>query len=354
MAAAFAGTRASGVVRTIDPVTRNPNVPIRIVGDWPSPVITGAMELDDASLFLAFQQVAGAEAVPLPGRIALDLRLLTGKNVVMRNPQARLDLAGELRATNTLQAPAIQGTLHVSRGAITLPTLRLRNVEGDIRVAFDRRGEEFGVLGAPPVTVDLTGYTSVRMQRPGALEAEDYELTVQVRGDPSAGGDADLRSTGGVAGLELGTRGGLSVTVRTDPPLPGGEIEALIRQQLGVEGFNGGGSNVVEALGGQLEQVFALGVSTALTGRLEETLQTKLGLDIFSIDLGIAQPLRIRIGKRLFGNFYGTVVQEFAGVQGQQQRFEAYYRLTPSFRVGYRREEPLGRDIFFFQGTHAF
>lgn len=354
MAAAFAGTRASGVLRTVDPTTRNPDAPIRIVGDWPSPVIQGAVELDNASLFLAFQQLPGGEAVTLPGKVGLDLRLLTGNNVLMRNPQARLNLNGELRATNTLQAPAILGTLRVSRGSITLPTLRLRNVEGDIRVAYDRRGEEIGLPGPAPVTVDLVGYTSVRMQRPGTLESEDYDVTVQVRGDPSAGGAADLRSIGSVSGLQLGTRSGLTVTVHTDPPLPGGQIEALIRQQLGTEGFNNSGSNVVEALGGQLEQVFALGVSTALTGRIEDTLQSKLGLDIFAIDVGIAQPLRVRIGKRLFGNFYGTVVQELAGVQGPQQRFEAYYRLTPSFRVGYRREEPIRRDIFFFQGTHAF
>src|ERR1041385_8637985 len=81
-----------------------------------------------------------------------------------------------------------------------------------------------------------------------------------------------------------------------------------------------------------------------------------LGLSIFSIDVGVSQPLRLRIGRRLFGPLFGTVTQEFGGPAAtQQRRVELYYRFSPQFRIGYRREEePLNRDVFFLSGTWSF
>jgi translocation-and-assembly-module (TAM) inner membrane subunit TamB-like protein len=353
----FRGTQLMGTLQTVVPDSPTRQEPLRLVGDWPSPMLKGGLLVDNASLVVALEPFTPGAIPPLPGDVRLDVRLLTGKNVWMRNPQVRLKLDGSLSATNTAEAPVVMGDVRLSRGTLTLPTLRLRNAEGLLRVAYDGRAQELGVIAPSPIYIDLTASTSMYLQRSAAVEAEDYEVFVQIRGAPGTAENArepGTRSVGISGGLEVGTPGGFTVTVRTDPPLRSGEIEALIRQQLGVEGFPGAGANVVEALGGQIEQALAVNVGGALTGRIENAVQSALGLDIFSIDVGITQPLRLRIGKRLFGRFYGTLTQQFSPEGSDQRRSELYYRLNSRFRIGYREEEPVGRRVFFFSGSASF
>ncbi|HEU4751707.1 MAG TPA: translocation/assembly module TamB domain-containing protein, partial [Armatimonadota bacterium] len=244
----FRGTQVRGTLQTVNPVETERSEPIRIAGDWPNPTISGGVLLDDASLVVAFESLAGHQAPELPFNPNLNLRLVAGKDVWLRNPQLRLRLAGSLQATNTLAEPVVAGDIQASRGAITLATLRLRDVGGLIRVAYDGRGRDLGVPGNPPVYVDLTGSTTIRLQRSAAVETDYYDATFSIKGSPGGGGTADIRPAGVGSGLAIGSGSGLTLTVRTDPPLPSQEIEALIRQQFGAEGFAGGGANVVEAL----------------------------------------------------------------------------------------------------------
>lgn len=354
LAAAFEGTRARGAVQTVDPADPTRKTPLRITGEWPRATIRGGVQFQDAVLFLAFQSLGQEGELPLPGNVGLDITLLTGRFLEVRNPSARLRLTGALRVENTLRAPVVRGDLRATAGTISLHAFRLRNIEGTVRVAIDRRGEELGLPTAPPITVSLTGGTSLRLARGPGGDLEDYEVTVEIRGAPAGGGVAGEISPDAASGLQLGG-GGLRISVRTDPPLPGGEIEALIRRQLGVEGFDSPGANVVETLGQQFEMVLARGVSTAVTGRLEESIQDRLGLDIFSIDFGVAQPLRVRVGERLFGKVYGVVSQEFGGGnRPDERRFELHFRISPSLRIGVRHEEPAGRQVIFFQGSRVF
>jgi hypothetical protein len=231
--------------------------------------------------------------------------------------------------------------------------LRLRNAEGQIRINSDARAQVAGVSPPPPIYVDLTASTSIRVQRSTAVEAEYYDTTFQIRGYPGGGGDASIRPGSVAGGLSVGAEGGLTLTVRTDPPLPSREIEALIRQQLGVEGFAVGGANSVEAVRSQLEQAFAVNLSAPFAGRIEDFLQETFKLSTISLDVGVTQPLRVRIGKQLFGPLFGTFSQEFGSVQNQWA-FEIYYRINPQLRIGYRQEEPFERKIIFFSGVKSF
>ena len=197
--------------------------------------------------------------------------------------------------------------------------------------------------------------TTLRIQRSAAVETENSDATFEIRGSPGAGGAAGIRTAGVETRLANGAEGGLTVTVRTDPPLPSGRIEALIRQQYVAEGFGTSGANVVEALRGQIEQAFAVNVASEFTGRVEAFVRSAHGLSIFSVDLGLSQPLRVRLGKRLFGPVFATVSQSFGGAETQvQRRYELYYRISPQLRVGYRQEDPLGRKVFFISGTASF
>ncbi len=352
---AFKGTQTRGVLQSVNRASVKQPAPIRITGDLQHPTITGAIRLDESSTLLAYDPIFSEPRESEPGGPTVDLQLVIGNNVWLRNPQARLKLGEGVRVTQTVGAPLVTGEIRVLEGTIPLPGLRLRNVEGVLRIAYDGRGRDAGAEGRTSLYVDLTATSTVRLQRTVALEAEDYELEFLIRGTPGTGGEGSVRPAGVSGGLLLGGDGGLTITVRTDPPLPAGEIEALIRQHFGVEGFGGGGSNVVEALRTQIEQAIAANVSSALTGRIEDALQSALGLSVFAIDVGVSQPLRIRLGRQLFGKLYGTVSQQFGSAEGDNPtRYEVYYRLTPRVRVGYRQEEPLGVRVFFFSGGISF
>jgi len=359
----FVGSQFSGTVTTVNPSAPEKSRPLTIRGEWPTPTVAGGARLDKANFVLAYENRGTAPETTLPLALRLNVRLIAGKEVWLRNPQLRLKIGGSVLASNTTQEPVISGELPVTEGAFLLSGLRLRNAEGIIRVAWDRRIHDLGVAPPPPVFVDIKASTSLRVHRTLSDEAEYYETTFEIRGAPGgAGGDSGIRQAGVASGLSIGSDSGLTLTIRTDPPLPSREIEALIRQQFGVEGFSGSGANVVEAIRGQIEQAFAVNVASALAGRIEDVLQSALGLNTLSLDLGITQPLRVRLGKQLFGPVYGTVTQEFGGVNSQRQ-FELYYRLNPRFhigrfnpqlRIGYRREDPSGRRTIFFSGTATF
>lgn len=350
---AFRGTQLKGTLQSVDPRAPGQAMPLVIAGYWPTPIITGGIALDQSSLVLPFGPVTQKRPGRLPGDVQLGLNLFLGPDVWIRNPGVNLKLGGSLQAINSVNTPDVRGRLTASRGTFTVAGLRLRGVNGSINVAYDGPNEQLGVRPASAVSLDLTGETSIRMQRSPTTETEDYDLTFRIRGSPGEG-DGEVQRTSLLAGLSVGSPGGLTLEVRADPPLPSGEIEALIRQQVGLEGFVGGGSNVVEALPTQIERALSLNLSTALTGKLEDMVQSRLGLSIFSLELGISQPLRLRIGRRLFDRFYGTLTQEFSMVGEDQRRFELYYRVTPRLRVGYRREEPFGGNVFFFSGGFSF
>jgi hypothetical protein len=353
---AFQGSHVEGVLQTVHPRLPGQPQPLQIRGTWPAVEVSGGLLLDDAVLYLVFQDLLQPGPVGELPPIGLDVALLTGPDVWLRNPMARLKLAGGLHATGTLREPRLVGELPTSRGVLMLPTLRLRNVEGPIRIAYDARPDLMGA-GPAPVHVALAGTTRIRSRR-NHLESEDYELTVEIRGSPGGQGDVRVRPVGLAGGLEIGSdSGGLTISIRSDPPLPANQIEALIRQQFGGEGFGGGGTNVVEALQSQVEQVLFVGVGGDFTSRLEDTLQSALGLDTFALDIGVTQPLRLRIGKQLMGNIFGTVTQEFGLMNDQQRwvrRFDLYYRINPRIRIGYRQEDPLGGKFFFISGVSAF
>ncbi len=351
----FKGTQAEGTLQTVDPARPGTSSPVLIEGDWPSPRIAGGIVFDNANLLLAFQSITGSQARSFPSDARLQLSLIAGKTLWLRNPIARLRLSGALNAGGTLRLPSLAGELRVIDGSFTLAALRLRNAAGMLQVAYDASKLDPDFPSPSPVSVNIEASTSLSIRRTALSESEYVDAVFQIRGTPDGGGETSIRGSAAGSGLSLGSAQGLSVTVRTDPPLPSRDIESLIRQQLGAEGIAGGGTNVAENLQSQFEQALTANLATAITGRIEDFVQAAFGLDVFSLDVGVYQPLRVRLGKRLVNQLYVVLSQEFGSTTAPEQRsLEVYYKLTPLLRIGYRQEQPFNRRVFFFSGTRPF
>ena len=357
----FRGTQLSGTLQTVSLERPEVSQPLLIQGRWPNLVVRGGIRLDETNVGLMYEPIFSDAPPPTPADARLDLSLYTGNNVWLRNPQARLQLdasrrvggdAAPIRVTGAWNIPTVLGTLTTRKGVLNIPGFRLSDVEGSLSLNYDRRRQALGSGG--PVTVDLTASTNMRLQRTAGPEADDYEVTFRLRGTPGGREAVEVRTPGVNSGLVIGGGDGLQVSIRTDPPLPASEITALIRQRYGVGGFAGGGSNVEATFRSQIEQAFVANVASTVLGLVEDRVQSRLGLDLFSLEVGVADPLRVRLGKQLFDRVYATVSQEFGSTVTAQRRMELYYRFSPAFRFGLRREDPLGQQIFFFSGSASF
>jgi len=371
---ALKGADVRGMIETVDPEDPSKPAPLRLTGVWPRAEVHGAIKLDEANLKLNVQEMPPAKpAPPAPYQVALDVRLFVGDKVTIGNSAVSgMRLTGSLRAENTLQYPQVAGELRVSKGVVRLP-MRLRDVSGTVKIAYDARPQAIGVITTPPINIDVQGHTILREQRSVSGEAEIYDATVTVRGNPAPEantGEPVVNITDNLdRGLAFGSARGLQITIETEPRLPPNRIMALVRQQFGLEGVGGSESNVASTFQSQVEQALAANVGSELTARIEDFIQSKLGLTTFSIDLGVQQSTRVRMGRKLYGPLFGSLTQQFGGMYGQrggdggnqgtQQRWELYYQFNPQLRVGYRRtlgdiqNEKL-RDLIFFSGSWSF
>ena len=343
--------RSSFTLNTVLRDKPSQSAPVRLLGRWPDLLISGAVQLDDADVLVLFEAPTTSREPVAPSPVTLALDLIAGKKVAIRTPQIRLTLAGKLQAERSLTQPRLTGLLTVPRGSFAIPGLRLTNVEGQVRVDFD--GSRPPDNRVPPVNLDIKGGTTMRYQRALGLEAEDYDVTFRIRGGPGGAADPVIRATTLGNGLEIGSSDGLQLGIVTDPPLPAQEITALIRQRFGVGGFDQRGANVEQNLWSSVQRAFASNLAGTFTTMIEDRVQSALKLDIFSLELGIADPVRLRLGKRLFDRVYGTVSQGF-GTTARGRRVEIYYRFSPKFRFGVRQEEPVLDRVFFFSGTTTF
>ena len=261
-----------------------------------------------------------------------------------------------LAITNTVAAPVVLGQLNVHSGMLLLPTLRFR-VSGVIQVAYDGRYDPTGEATAP-IYLDLVGTTHLAVRQNPGLSPEDVELILLVRGSPTGVGDdgaGDDPQPALPSQLLFGGQHGLSIELRSDPPLPAHQLTAMIRQELGVEGILANETNLQAVVEYQVQRVLANAVAPLLTSPVEEYVQRALGRTTFSIDVGSSQePLQLRIGKRLFGGLYGSWTQQL-GITGEsRQAWELSYRLTRRLRLGFRQEEPDVRQLFFLSGSLRF
>jgi hypothetical protein len=354
----YLNERFSGTMRTV--VRTRPEIPsqIEISGEFREPVIRGTVALRDASLILPAaipKQPSEREAPIVNPRF--DLVFLVERNSWIRNPSLRAEVSGQVPLAGSLSAPAVRGQLLVERGTLTFPTARFR-IAGEIEINYAPGPP--GIAGGPPreqtspISVDLLATTSVTGRDPSTGRSRRYQITMTAQGPLSPATREDTGRPFGRPGALQGTRfGQLNVQATSEPPLPPSQILRLIGRQEAVEGIIAGGSNIDDVLRGEFEQALTSSVVPSLFLPFETAVEEALGLEEFGLDFAFREPLQVRLGKRLAGNFYATYIRSLTG-ETERYSLDLYYRISDRLKFGYRIEEPFSRRVWFLNGTFRF
>jgi autotransporter translocation and assembly factor TamB len=349
-----------------DPRARNtaraPVEPIHITGTFSSPLIAatggtrGGILLTKSRLVLpAVLPEARAREENPPFNPRFEFAVIAGDDVTVRNPSLSVQLRGAVPVSGSLARPVVRGTLEVAQGLIRFPGAPPFRLAGQIMIAY-APGLEGGEVS--PLRLDLTARgvtrgvdrTTGRMQR--------YEITLTIRGSLTAD-PLRLAALEQEQGVPSGLRprltgGGLSVQATSQPPLSELQILALLGRQSAVEGFlQTGNNNIQDVFRSEFEQMLGTSVFPSLLAPTEFRVAEALGLEEFGVEFAFREPVRVRIGKRLFDGFYGTYIRNF-GAQEDQYSFELYRRVSNRLRVGYRLEEPTNNRVWLLEGSFRF
>jgi hypothetical protein len=343
--------RLVGTFRTVDASDPSRAGAIRITGAFQAPQVSGAIHARDTTLTLpaAIPQPT-VPPTPPPINPQFNLAMILGANTWLANPSVRLQLVGRLPIAGSLAAPQVRGVLLVQRGTLTLPTARF-GVTGEIQVAYAPAlaGED-----AAPIRVDLEAVGRVRGRDPTTGRSQVYTVTLLARGPLSAAPIEPVGSPIGPPVLFQGTQlGQLSIQASADPPLTQRQIIELIARVEVLQGILAGGGNVDDVLRLEVEQALTTSVVPALFLPFETAVEEALGLSEFAIDVAFREPIQLRLGRQLAGNFWATYARSLTGPVDRYQ-LELYYRVSPRLRFGYRIEEPFARRTWFLNGTFRF
>ncbi len=180
-------------------------------------------------------------------------------------------------------------------------------------------------------------------------------MTLEIEGPLTA--DA-YDATGGLGGLERPAGERLTIEARSDPPLSEQQVLALLGRQSAVESILAGGRDTGDVLRSEIENVLIASVVPSVFVPLETAIEDWLGLEEFSVDFALREPLEVRLTKQVWGDLYATYTQSLdtanLSLGPNVYSLELNYRFSERFRIGYRIEEPDRDHAVLLQGTFRF
>lgn len=311
---------------------------LEVSGKFKEALVQGALTVSKGSLNLPseWKTVPRVEAPPINPRF--DVAIAVAPTAELRTSNLRCALEGELNLQGNLEKPVLSGLFSLARGAMNLPTARLRIEPGStLQLTYPvqtRLGETIARLDlnlhatTSVVLTDFTGYP------------QRYRIDLEIRGpldDPSR-----FRLTG-----------------RSDPV---GLSEQRILALLGREPALGAlvsGRNPEEVLRTQLADVFTGQLLPTLLEPLETGLASAFRLEQLALEYDRLAPLSVFLVKNLFDGFGISYRRSFfTGPHGHYQvRF--FYR--PPLRNRFLQRLKLGWgfddqqiQIWFVEGSFLF
>jgi autotransporter translocation and assembly factor TamB len=92
------------------------------------------------------------------------------------------------------------------------------------------------------------------------------------------------------------------------------------------------------AFGEQTRQLLTAGLGSLVARPLEQVLAAGLGLAEFSVEFGVAEPVRVRVGQYLVDRLYLAYARSVTG-STPTWLWRATYEITPSFWLGFSVNE---------------
>jgi len=283
------------------------NCDVRLMGDSQRLALEGDLELVDLSYTRKFDVLKQAfikprvqeedppfwKGQPLLEDLALDLKVRTMGQILVKNNLANLSLSGDFVVVGTLENPRLGGLIRAEEGTFKLPYLR-----GDFSIS---QGQILFTSSKPMEQgqIAITSETTFE-----GRNQVDYLITLKVEG-PLSNPAIQLSS---VPNLDPGQISALLVTGRTTDEL---------RKELGggseTGASTGGGAQAAGAADAQVKQL----TGEILSSIIEDPLKKVTRLDVISLEVG-TESAQIRAGKKI-GRYLNLAGEYELGLLGDSR-----------------------------------
>jgi len=239
-------------------------------------------------------QVQAALVLPL-FRAGLDVAVVAVEDVWLRTPAANIQLTGSGHLGGTFTSPTASATLESRRGTLTFPGARFQISYAAIDIFVPPPQAPEG--GGPPVFSPR-----LNLQAEGQATVQGYRVFLTVAGPID----------------------NLQPRLRSIPDLPQSELYALV---VGVGRTPG-------AFGEETRQLLTAGLGSVVARPIEELFMLGLGLAEFSVEFGVAEPIRVRVGQYLVDRLYLSYLRSVTGAM-PTWTVRTTYEITPTFWLGF-------------------
>ncbi len=263
--------------------------------------LTGGLET--AGALIASRESAGAPSNFLRN-LQFDIEALSTPDARMEWPNAELEADANLRVRGTWEHPILLGHIHVLSGDLYFHGNRYRVARGDLNFARPLNID-------PDINIEAT--TTI----------QQYEITLNFSGPASK----------------------LSLSYRSDPPLPGNDIVTLLTlgQTSSEAEVRAGGTGASQSPGSGASAILSEAISSQLGGRLEKLFGiTKLRVDpglagVASTGSEQSAAARVTVEQQVTRNLTITYVSNVSSTQ--QQVIQVEYNVNRNISIVALRDQ---------------
>ncbi|HUV03759.1 MAG TPA: translocation/assembly module TamB domain-containing protein [Armatimonadota bacterium] len=272
---------------------------LKLAGKWQSPRVTGRVDVPEGSIVLPAKGGQPSERGARRVDPTFDIAASLGRDVQFRSARLRGPLVGQLAVKGSMSMPVLEGTLDISGGDIVFPMRELRILPGStvtLRTGPSQR---------PIALLDMRAQT--RLTTLSFLgQRKRYTVTMSAQGPLDS----------------------LNPTFSSSPPgLTDQMIVALLTGQGQLEQILA--RNGSRSVGQELSGLFSTAMMPTVFKPIEEALESALGFEEFTLEMGYREPIQLTIGAHLFGGFY---LDYTAALGARPDYADSLYELKLSYR----------------------
>lgn len=270
------------------------------VGDWRKPLLSGNVSIPSGTVRLTEADDNPKQNEPLAFDPEFDLRILSGRDLIMKSSRLETGLPGYLSVGGRLSAPAVDGTISLADGTIMLPLRSFKMMPGSEMQIRLTPGQPVMVL----LDIQARG-TLVDISPLG--KRTRYTVTMEATGPLD-----HLRPTFTSSPVGLSEQ----------------RIIALATGQYHFEQILRGNSG--QDIGRELSGLFSSAMLPTVFEPIEQALEEAFGVDEFSLEMGYREAVQVSISDQLGGDFF---ISYSAALGSRPDYADSQYELKLSYRL---------------------